>query len=446
MSIKRTAFLILLTTILLVDLLRFFDLENVPQGFYIDEIASAVSAHCLATQGTDIPGKKWPLFSFLNFGSPKPPTQTYPMALWIKIFGVSIASIRGFEAFAYTLGLVGLFFLARLMGGPTCAWLTLLASSLSPWGWMFSRIAFESILGPMFLVWGVFFFLRNSSWWNMAVSAFFMACAMYSYPPTRLHAPLVVLLLVGYQMKQKKLSLMPLGLFFIVLTLCSAPLVEGILQGPLQARFNGLSIASKTSSWRDLSVIFTQNYFSHLSPKFLFLTGDNNYRHSTRHFGELSWLDMLGLCAGLFFLIRLFKKWKAPSPLVIFLLMAAASGIIPAALTNEGLPHALRSMGTQPFIELLVGYCLAQAVECWPPLLLAASVTGAAFGASFLFVYFKIYPGESAEAFMSKVRIDAEHCQTERDWSNFALQNPPLIARYYILRNYHKPCSVWFLK
>lgn len=443
--LKNAAFFIILATILIVNLLRFWNLENAPKGFYIDEITSAVNAHCMATDGTDYSGKKWPLFGF-GFGSPKPPTQLYPLGFWVKIFGISIGSVRAFSAFAYTLGLIGLFLLARLMGGPTCAWATLLVSSISPWGWMLSRLAFESILGPLFLIWGVFCFLRNPRWGNMVLAGFFMACAMYSYPPTRLQAPLVILLLVGYQIKQKHVALKSLGIFFIVLAVCCVPLLRGTLQGPLLDRFNSISILSTTSSATDFLMTFTKNYFSHLSPQYLFLTGDNNYRHSTRHFGELSWLDMLGLGAGVWLFILLLKKKKRPSPLVIFLLMAAASGIVPAALTWESLPNALRSFGAQPFTELLLGYSLAQAIDRWPNILIVGSVTGAIFAASFLSVYFTTYPADSAEAFQSDLRLEAEHCKTDQDWVKFFLHyaNDRIIFQYYLMRNYQKPYSTWF--
>ena len=191
---------------------------------------------------------------------------------------------------------------------------------------------------------------------------------------------------------------------------------------------------------------FTKNYCAHLNPKYLFLTGDHNYRHSTRHFGELSWLDMLGLGAGLVGLFVLWKKRKRPSHTVIFLLMAAASGIIPAALTWEGLPNALRSFGAQPFTELLVGYCLAQAIARWPQGLIVTAITAAVFAVSFLSVYFTTYPAESANAFQSDLRLEAEHCKTDQDWVKFFLHysNDRIIFRYYIIRNYQQPYSTWF--
>ncbi len=444
--LKNIAFFFILLTILVVNMMRFVNLECIPKGFYGDEISSTLNSNSLATEGVDIQGKKWPLFSVIGFGSPKPPTQTYPLALWIKAFGFSITSVRSFSVCAFTLGLLGIFLLARILGGPTCAWLTLLAASISPWGWMFSRIAIESTLGPVFLIWGVFFFLRNSRWFDMVLSAFFINCAMYSYPPTCLHSLLIIPLLIGFQFRQKKLRPWYLGIFIIAFAICTAPLYISSHQESMQFRFNSLSIFSQTSSWKDITITFTKNYLSHLSSKFLFISGDNNIRHSTGHFGELSWLDMLGICSGLLLACKSIKKKKTPSHLVIFLLLAAAAGIVPAALTWEGLPHALRALGAQPFIELLVGYCLAKTIDLWPPLLLVSSLTAIVFAVCFLITYFNTYPDESADAWGAQMRIDAEHCQTDEDWINYIYDHhPEIMVRYFILRNYHKPCALWFL-
>jgi len=193
-------------------------------------------------------------------------------------------------------------------------------------------------------------------------------------------------------------------------------------------------------------MIFTKNFLLHLDPRYLFLTGDHNYRHSTRHFGELSWLDMLGLGMGLMLFVLMLKKKKRPSDLVIFLLMAAAAGIVPAALTTEGLPHALRSLGAQPFVEVLIGYSLSKAIEHWPLTLIASALTGALFAACFLTVYFTTYPAQSAEAFQPETRIEAEHCKTEQDWVKFFLRhgNERIVFYYYVISDYKKPYASWF--
>jgi hypothetical protein len=72
-------------------------------------------------------------------------------------------------------------------------------------------------------------------------------------------------------------------------------------------------------------------------------------------------------------------------------LVGAVLGTVPAALTWDGPPHALRSIGTWPFVALLSGLILAKAWErrAWvgPVLLLV----GAVYSVVFLPFYFRAY-------------------------------------------------------
>ena len=96
-----------------VNILRFFKAEQIPYGFHVDELSTAVTIGCLATQGVDAHNRPYPLFSELNYGTPKPPTYIYPAVAWSKLFGYSVPSLRIFTAAIFILSLVGLFFLAR---------------------------------------------------------------------------------------------------------------------------------------------------------------------------------------------------------------------------------------------------------------------------------------------------------------------------------------------
>ena len=77
------------------------------------------------------------------------------------------------------------------------------------------------------------------------------------------------------------------------------PLAWGYVYGSLPRRFNDISISNvdylhslgKAGSPWDIMGIFIHNYLLHLSPDFLFVTGDPSYVHSTRHLGLLSWFD-----------------------------------------------------------------------------------------------------------------------------------------------------------
>ena len=167
-------------------------------GFMWMNLSGSVDIGCLATEGVDAHNISYPLFSNLNYGTPKPPTYIYPAVVWAKIFGYSVPSLRAFSVMVYFVGIVGLFFLARLFFGWRYAFLTLTVASLSPWVWGLSRVAFESLFSATFLIWGLYFFFKSPKVWSIVLSGLFFTAEMYSYPPFRLQTPLMLLSLIIY--------------------------------------------------------------------------------------------------------------------------------------------------------------------------------------------------------------------------------------------------------
>src|SRR3989338_7794379 len=121
--------LVILGVVLIVNALRFYKLDEIPYGFHVDEYSGAVTVRCFATQGVDAHNQCYPLFADLNYGTPKPPVYLYPAVLWSRGMGDTIPSLRALHAFVFEIGIVGLFFLGRMLFGTTHAlWITLAAS------------------------------------------------------------------------------------------------------------------------------------------------------------------------------------------------------------------------------------------------------------------------------------------------------------------------------
>ena len=75
-------------------LLSYWQLDRIPYGFHVDELAGSVTIGCLTTEGVDAHNVAYPVFSNVNYGTPKPPTYIYPGIVWGKAFGYSVASLR----------------------------------------------------------------------------------------------------------------------------------------------------------------------------------------------------------------------------------------------------------------------------------------------------------------------------------------------------------------
>ncbi len=105
---------------------------------------------------------------------------------------------------------------------------------------------------------------------------------------------------------------------------------------------------------------FVGNYLLHWNPVYLLWSGDANPRHHISGQGQLSGLECLAFITGLIFLFKVKTPWR--SWLVAWLLLAP----VPAAITHEGLPHALRTLMIVPAIALVAGYGLSQLLDRFP--------------------------------------------------------------------------------
>jgi hypothetical protein len=442
--LKKIALSVILLVILVFNVFRCWKLDTIPDGYHVDEVGSAVTVECFTEMGCDAELAPHPLFGRMEYGQDKPPTYVYPGILWAKIFGSTVPSLRAYSVFVLLIGMMGLFFLSNKLFGKSCAMVVVLSATCSPWAWVVTRVALESYFAPVFAIWGLYFFWRSNRWWDWALAGFLFACAMYAYPPARLQIPLMIVTLVGYEWGRRAFrssSVLSLVSAFILGLL---PLVDGYRHAALSRRFDDISIFSstyihslgKTGTPWDMISIFVHNYFLHLSPSFLFLTGDPSYVHSTRHLGIFSWLDISALVILTVFLVLAFgrRSW-VDNPVVKnrrWLLFLAANffiGIIPSALTNQELPHALRICGSWSFMMLFTGLMWWSAAECLELLWPAIALAGILSGGILVYQYFTIYPTESRGMFDYWIKDTAEQSKTEEDWQHFLL--------YFHRQNYH---------
>jgi hypothetical protein len=189
----------------------------------------------------------------------------------------------------------------------------------------------------------------------------------------------------------------------------------------------------------------------HFRPSFLFLTGDPNLRHSTQLFGELGLVDDLALLLGVLLVAaalrgraaHVVKELDDGAVRRYFALSAAGIvlGVLPAALTWEGLPHALRGIGAWPFVSLLGGGLLAMGEKQWRATAKVACVTSVVHAALFLLLYFRVYPGLAREAFNVPIYeslTDIPHL-SDRDKASLA-HSEPFAVRYFLMRSGQEDC------
>jgi hypothetical protein len=446
--------------------IRFVDLDGTPSGFYMDEAAGAANMICIATEGVSEKGVSFPLFfeEFQGDGTFFTPAYVYSGALWTKLFGSSIASVRAHVALYAVLTVFGVAAVGWRMLGRDAGLLAGLAAAVSPWSFQFSRIAWDPPLMPCFLVWGIFFLFRKSAL-HAVFSGVLLAAAMYSYPPARAQVPLLlpVLILVRWLMDEPdERRLRSHGIFWAIhlgtLGAILSPLVVRTLDGTLGGRFSDVGILNREwllSAYGDASIwtvlaVFGRNLGLHFSGGFLFLRGDANLRHGTGLFGVLSWIDMLALLAAMTIAIILVTRrssrgeWGSVLPAVLLSLLGVLSGFSVSSLTREGIPHALRSIGSWPFLSLLTGTILWAALRLGRGLPYVIATIAMAFSISFSGVYFFHYGQVSSDQFDGAVKYETELAVRTGDWQpllRFARFYPKPAMSYYYMHYGGVSCS-----
>ncbi|OGM15603.1 hypothetical protein A2V56_00145 [Candidatus Woesebacteria bacterium RBG_19FT_COMBO_42_9] len=96
-SFKQIIFLSLL--LIIGIFIFFYKLNVIPPGFYVDEALEGYSAYSILETGRDEYGKAFPLV-FRMYGSYNPPLFIYLATLPIKIWGLTIFSVRFVSAFS----------------------------------------------------------------------------------------------------------------------------------------------------------------------------------------------------------------------------------------------------------------------------------------------------------------------------------------------------------
>lgn len=225
------------------------------------------------------------------------------------------------------------------------------------WHINFSRIGFRAILAPLLLIWSLYFLIKalravsaRSAIIYAAVAGIIYGLGFYTYIAYRI-TPLLFLLFIPFFGKGKDFWKRVL-VFIILVFITAAPIGYYFLKHPADffGRTAQISVTNAASPIRDLAGNIVK-----IALMFNF-HGDDNWRHNISGAPELFWpvgiLFLLGIVLGLY---SLWKSWRRktmrddtnnivpafPLLLVFSWIVLAA---IPAAASDEGIPHALRSI------------------------------------------------------------------------------------------------------
>jgi len=353
MALKNKKYILVLI-ILIAAFFRFYQLDFIPAGVYHDE----------AINGNDA-------FLSLKDGNYK---MLYPenngregLFIWLislsfSIFGISIWSLKFISAIIGTLTVLGLYLFTKELFSLNAnhksqainiALLSSFFLAISFWHTNFSRIAFRAILVPFLLTYSFYFLIKGFKEQKDAylkIAGFVFGLGIYTYTVFRLAVLLLgVILLLFYVLYKRKNFFKNAFHLLLAILIISIPIGMYYLNNP--ASFLGRTGQVSVFAQENPIKAFIQSMLVHLA-SFNFY-GDANWRHN------LSTSPQLLISVGILFLVGIFisfrelissLKQKSYSLSIIHLILISWLLImtIPAALTYEGIPHALRMIGTIP--------------------------------------------------------------------------------------------------
>ncbi len=351
---KKLSVLLIFLITLLGFFVRIFNLGENPAGFFADEAAIGYNAYTLLTRGADEYGIPRPFF-FRSFGDYRLPVPIYSNLLSIAIFGLNEFSVRLTAAFFGTLTIIFVYLLTKsLFQERSAALLSAFFLAISPWHIHFSRFGSEYTYFPFWFTLSLYLLVKGLKKSKYLILSFIsFGVTLYTYYPSLFVTPIfvfsLILIFLKVLNKQRKILVVSIAIFLLSLL----PLVPGVKNETVTARWNKVSVFKEGGIKENLSK-FGKTYLEHFSPSFLFVTGDISYpghfitRFSVREVGELYWIQLPLLFLGILYFI--YSKGKISQALILltwFSLYPLGSSLTG---TDGGGPFAFRSIiGVVPF-------------------------------------------------------------------------------------------------
>jgi len=345
---KKYNIFFLVVILALAVFFRLYQLKTIPPGLYPDEAMNGNNA--LET----IHNNDYKVFYSENNG--REGLFIDIQAVSVKIFGNEPWSLRIISAIFGVFTVLGLYLLAKeLFNKESIALLSSFFLAVSFWHINFSRIGFRAIMAPFFLVWGLWLVWKllgsGASKWKLrflAVAAgLIFGLGFHSYISYRI-AP--VLLIIPFWLLIKNKKILPIILFIIGFLVAIYPLISYFYEHPQDflGRTTQISIFSAPSPILELgkNILLTVGMF--------FVYGDGNWRHNIAGAPELWWPVAILFLIGFIISIKNFRVPRYALLVTWFIVL-----LLPVIISDEGIPHALRSIIVVPVAMIFasIGFC-----------------------------------------------------------------------------------------
>jgi 4-amino-4-deoxy-L-arabinose transferase-like glycosyltransferase len=395
--------LALLVVTALAFALRAYDLVHNPPELFEDELAGAASAWSIVTTGHDVGRTVLPfLTTRLELKQPLYGFSTLPFQ-WL--LGHDTLAVRLPAVMFGTTTVVLTAWLARCLGrGRVEQSSAAVLMAILPWAVHLGRVGWEPASTLPFTIGGVGLLwtgLESGRRARVVAAAIVLAIGAYTYQP----ALLINILLAAWvlaarapRISRRDLAGIAAGAIAALVVLVPYGLAA---RDPLfLQRAATISSFAHGFNAEDVGLAWT-NYWAQWNPRWLFLEGTANLRNEPDMGVLFPWVAP-------FLALGIFRLLQRREPGDVFLLGWLALGPVPAALTNDGVPHFLRGVAALPPIVIASSIGLAFAWQlarrlpraslAGPALVTAVLLIATQETAAAAVFYYRDYPAASAGA------------------------------------------------
>jgi hypothetical protein len=389
---KKLSLAILIIILLLAGFIRFWQLDTIPPGLWMDEAKNGNDAICALDSGD------YKIF----YPDPEPAGREglyiNLIAIVFNFFGIGIWQMRAISALFGTLTVLGVYLLtreiSRLIKPVTYElinYLPLATSFLfavSFWHIHFSRFALRAIMVPFLLAFSMYFLLRairKNTTFDFLWSSIFFGLGFYTYIPFRI-APLIIgtvllVKIIEYWKTHKWQGLKRKGVlgiyigddwwkwnfYILMIIIIALPIGLYFFAHPNDFFSRMNDIYSTTGK-------LTINKFLVGTVKTLAMF---NFKGDERWQLNFAGDPQLPFALGVFFVIGFFLLLKDLIIAIIYnrnnywqtilavslILSWFVVMLLPTIMSGEGLPHPLHSIGVLPIVYIITAIGLWRAFE-----------------------------------------------------------------------------------
>jgi len=355
--IARYGTWILLASIVLIAVFfRFYQLDQLPPGLHPDEAANGQDIFRIFSR--DIR----PLYST---NGPRESLFFFLQGIFVWTVGNTVLALRLAPALMGVAAVIAIYYWGADWFGKRVGLLAAFFLAVNPWAVIISRDGFRASMTPLMVALVAYFggrAIKTKKTIYFIAAGLSLGLGAYTYTAYTLMIAVTVALLVYIALFRRqwlKDNSRNFIIAAVTFAIVIAPLgIYGVMNKDAAARAGGTSFLNKSlNKGNPLGTLSDSVQKTALQYNF---RGDDNARHNVP--GQPYLNTFVGIMFVLGILVALFGL---PRSRYLALLLIFGAMMLPAALTAEGLPHGLRSIGSAPAVMILAAIGLSYFIGRW---------------------------------------------------------------------------------